>query len=86
MSDNTKNTLNFLAQDKSAEDLESLDLSAAWMLQAKRATQVPVKRQVSFRIDEDILDFFKMQGSRYQTKMHAVLRAYVDGCVSANKK
>jgi len=86
MSDHTKNTLNSQMQDKSAEDLESLDLNAAWVLKARRATQVPFKRQVSLRIDEDILDFFKMQGSRYQTKMHAVLRAYVDDSISTNKK
>ena len=54
------------------------ELSGAWFLQAKRAEHVPVKKQVSLRIDEDILEFFKQQGSRYQTKMHAVLRAYVD--------
>jgi uncharacterized protein (DUF4415 family) len=41
---------------------------------------------VSLRIDEDILDFFKRQGSRYQTKMHAVLRAYVDGNKSIENK
>ena len=54
------------------------ELSDSWFLQAKRATQVPRKKQVSLRIDEDILEFFKLKGSRYQTKMHAVLRAYVD--------
>ncbi len=54
------------------------ELSDSWFVQAKRAAQVPAKKQVSLRIDEDILEFFKLQGSRYQTKMHAVLRAYVD--------
>jgi uncharacterized protein (DUF4415 family) len=55
------------------------ELNDAWLQKAKRATQLPEKKQISLRIDVDILDFFKQQGSRYQTKMHAVLRAYVDG-------
>jgi len=68
-----------LAQEKEIEYSDIPELSDAWFQQAKRASQLPAKRQVSLRIDEDILDFFKQQGSRYQTKMHAVLRAYVDG-------
>ena len=62
------------------------ELSGAWFLQAKRAEHVPVKKQVSLRIDEDILEFFKQQGSRYQTKMHAVLRAYVDERILLKRK
>ena len=36
------------------------------------------KKAVSLRVDPDILDFFKAQGSGHLTRMHAVLRAYVD--------
>ena len=36
------------------------------------------KTPVSLRVDPDILDFFKSQGRGHLTKMHAVLRAYVD--------
>jgi uncharacterized protein (DUF4415 family) len=68
-----------VAQEKSIDYSEIPELSDAWFQQAKRASQLPEKKQVSLRIDEDILEFFKQQGSRYQTKMHAVLRAYVDG-------
>jgi uncharacterized protein (DUF4415 family) len=32
----------------------------------------------SIRVDMDILDYFKKQGSGYQKRMHAVLREYVD--------
>jgi len=35
------------------------------------------KQLVSLRIDSDVLDWFKRQGKGYQTKMNAVLRAYV---------
>jgi uncharacterized protein (DUF4415 family) len=35
------------------------------------------KRQVSIRVDSDVLDWFKRQGKGYQTRINAVLRAYV---------
>jgi uncharacterized protein (DUF4415 family) len=40
-------------------------------------TWPPKKNPVTLRIDEDVLGWFKAQGARYQTKMNAVLRAYV---------
>jgi uncharacterized protein (DUF4415 family) len=73
-------------QEKAIDYSDIPELSNAWFQQAKRASQLPEKKQVSLRIDEDILEFFKRQGSRYQTKMHAVLRAYVDGNKSIGKK
>lgn len=36
------------------------------------------KTSVSLRIDADILEWFKAQGSGYQTRINAVLRAYRD--------
>ncbi len=36
------------------------------------------KKPVSLRVDPDILDFFKDQGEGHLTRMHSVLRAYVD--------
>jgi uncharacterized protein (DUF4415 family) len=73
------NSTGLIAQEKkSIDDSDATELSEAWFQQAKRASQLPEKKQVSLRIDEDILDFFKQQGGRYQTRMHAVLRAYVD--------
>ena len=38
----------------------------------------PIKRQISSRVDEDVLAFFKAHGARYQTRINAVLRAYVE--------
>lgn len=35
------------------------------------------KSTITIRLDRDILDWFKQQGSRYQTKINAVLRMYV---------
>jgi uncharacterized protein (DUF4415 family) len=35
------------------------------------------KRAISLRVDEDVLDWFKETGPRYQTRMNAVLRSYM---------
>ena len=39
----------------------------------------PVRKQaVSLRIDEDVLAWFKQRGPRYQSRMNAVLRSYMN--------
>jgi uncharacterized protein (DUF4415 family) len=35
------------------------------------------KVPVSMRVDREVLEWFKAQGSRYQSRMNAVLKAYV---------
>lgn len=35
------------------------------------------KKLISLRLDQEIVDFFKSRGTRYQTKINAVLLAYV---------
>jgi uncharacterized protein (DUF4415 family) len=37
----------------------------------------PPKQPISLRVDEDILAWFKSNGPRYQSRMNAVLRAYM---------
>jgi uncharacterized protein (DUF4415 family) len=36
------------------------------------------KELVSIRIDPDVLSWFRQQGRRYQTRINAVLRSYVE--------
>ena len=49
---------------------------AVWM---KAATELPhTKKQITLRIDAEVLDFFKHTGARYQSRMNAVLRSYVE--------
>ncbi|MBF0166432.1 MAG: BrnA antitoxin family protein [Alphaproteobacteria bacterium] len=38
----------------------------------------PGKSAVSLRLDKDVLSWFKRQGRGYQSRMNAVLRAYMD--------
>jgi len=40
---------------------------------------VPVPKQaISLRVDEDVLAWFRAAGPRYQTRMNAVLRSYME--------
>lgn len=36
------------------------------------------KQQVTLRIDADVLEWFKSQGKGYQSRINALLRAYMD--------
>ena len=48
---------------------------AVWV---KSADQLPhVKKQITLRIDQEVLDFFKKKGKKYQSRMNAVLLSYV---------
>ena len=38
----------------------------------------PGKRLLSIRLDTDVLSWFRQQGRGYQTRINAVLRAYVE--------
>ena len=36
-----------------------------------------IKRAISLRLDPDVLEWFRSQGPRYQSRMNAVLRTYM---------
>ncbi|MDQ3221463.1 MAG: BrnA antitoxin family protein [Acidobacteriota bacterium] len=38
----------------------------------------PRKQQLTLRVDNDVVEFFKEQGRGYQTKINQLLRAYMD--------
>ena len=50
--------------------------------QAWPATATPARRRpkvlLSLRIDHDVQEYFRTQGPGYQTRMNAVLRAYME--------
>lgn len=53
------------------------ELDEAWFAEAVVWTP-PTKKQITLRLDDDIIAFFKESGKGYQTRMNAVLRAFVD--------
>ena len=42
---------------------------------------LPPKSSISLRLDQDVLEWFKAQGSGYQTRINSVLRAFRDASV-----
>ena len=38
----------------------------------------PLKRQITLRLDADVVDFFERGGKGYQTRMNQALRAWVE--------
>ena len=49
---------------------------AVWM---KAADKLPhTKQQITLRLDAEVMEFFKSTGKRYQSRINAVLRSYVD--------
>jgi len=42
---------------------------------------LPPKISISLRVDQDVLEWFKAQGSGYQTRINSVLRAFRDASV-----
>lgn len=55
---------------------ELADLPADFWGQAK-VIEPAAKQPISLRVDADVLDWFKTQGPRYQSRMNAVLRSYM---------
>lgn len=39
---------------------------------------VPRKSQLTLRLDQDVLEWFRQQGQGYQTQINALLRAYMN--------
>ena len=59
------------------EDMAELGIDPDWMDHAKVVSPRP-KERVTVRLDPDILEWLKAQGKGYQTRINAILRAYVD--------
>lgn len=54
------------------------ELGDAFFKNARLLAPGERKRQMTIRIDGDVIDWFKAQGGGYQSRMNAVLRAYVE--------
>ncbi|MBL0935298.1 MAG: BrnA antitoxin family protein [Rhizobiaceae bacterium] len=54
------------------------ELGADFWKNARIVEPATTKQQLTIRIDTDVLDWFRARGKGYQSRMNAVLRAYVD--------
>jgi len=70
-----------------AMDNENIDLSDIPELNPEMFANAVVKRglkekenktQVTIRVDQDVLTWFKSQGRGYQTRINSLLRAYME--------
>jgi uncharacterized protein (DUF4415 family) len=59
------------------EDPESPLLDEDWFRTARLVMPSGDKKRITIRLDEDIVDYFKRQGTGYQTRINDVLKAYV---------
>ncbi len=58
-------------------DPEFRDEATDWYEAAEAVMPAP-KKLLSLRLDADVVDWFKRQGPGYQTRINAVLRAFVN--------
>jgi uncharacterized protein (DUF4415 family) len=66
-------------------DAAPLPLEGWWPAQGKIVLPVP-KKAVYIRFDRDVVEWFQKQGPRYQTRMNAVLRSFMEAHRRGRKK
>ena len=64
---------------------ELADLAADFWTDAELVLPGP-KEAISLRVDQDILEWFRAQGPRYQSRINAVLRTYVQHVRTRGKR
>ncbi len=57
-------------------------LPEGWASLERENPTYPHKKQVTFRVDEDVLKWFRNMGQGYQARINAVLRLYMLARVS----
>jgi uncharacterized protein (DUF4415 family) len=63
-------------EDIDYSDIPASPLGAVW---TRPGALVPAgnKKQITLRLDADVLEFFKKTGTRYQSRINAALREYM---------
>ncbi len=64
-------------KDEGIDYSEIPELDGEWFKTA-RVVVPPGKKQVTVRLDTDVLAWLKGQGRGYQTRINSILRAYYD--------
>jgi uncharacterized protein (DUF4415 family) len=64
-------------EQNAAKEMAALGIDYDWASRA-RIVYPSTKERITIRLDPDILNWFKAQGKGYQSRMQAVLRAYVE--------
>ncbi len=61
-----------------AQDPDTFEVQPEWLKNAMLLRPSQPKKQITVRLDKDVIAWFKLQGKGYQTRMNAVLRAYYE--------
>ena len=69
-----------------APDAPEIELDEDFWRNAEIVMPKSPKEAISLRVDQDILAWFRAQGRGYQSRMNAVLRAYVESQRSARER
>lgn len=64
------------AERNASRDPDNRPADLGW-LSAGHLVQPPQKEPISLRLDSDVLAWFRATGTKYQTRMNEVLKAYV---------
>ena len=70
-------------RDIDCSDIPELDES---FFAKQTVTIPPRKEQLTVRFDQDVVAWFRAHGRGYQTRMNAVLRAYVDAQKESSRR
>ena len=65
------------AYQNALADPDNQPANAEWLRSASLVMPV-TKRAISIRLDRDVVDWFRSTGPRYQSRMNAVLRAFME--------
>lgn len=64
-------------EESIARDPDWSNIPEDWHQKAEAVMPVP-KKLFSLRLDADVIDWFRAEGTGYQTKMNAVLRSFME--------
>jgi len=59
-------------------DLSDIPEITDWSKAVQGKFYRPVKKQITLRLDADMLEWYKMQGGKYQSRINQVLRKYME--------
>jgi uncharacterized protein (DUF4415 family) len=62
-----------------ADDPDTFEPDPAWLQRAMILRPGQPKIRVTAYFDQEVVEWFRAQGRGYQTRMNAVLRAYMEG-------
>ena len=71
--------------EAASADPDAQPTDAAFWKDAEIVMPEP-KERITMRLDKEVLDWFRKEGKGYQTRMNAILRAYMEAKVSSSSK